>query len=721
MILDQLWENMKFAILQALKRPLLSVTIVACLALGIGPNLAIFSLINTVLIAPVNIEDADQLRSISKERVASGSNESGAFSFPEYLRLLRHLAGKQEFIGENKTSSIVYVENNAFDAAVSVVSNNYFDLLRAEAIHGRTFTPEFDFIPGGIPEIVLSHRFWERQFDSRPGIVGTTVNLNASLADYEIIGVLPADFVGTSNYLLSDIYVPYEMAPDVFPQDPAILDLEGRNINFFYTRIESEQESLRLQEDLNSFASEMIEFSSNYEGLRFLVDQPKDLVKLILPASISAPISIGLLFLVGLILLLASSSVATLILSRASERRNEIAVRIASGASISVVVRQLLTEGFIFTICAAIVGWIMALWFAEVVPDLLENLLPDLPISLTVSDLIMDYRVLAYGLLLIIISTVITSLLPALQVSKGDLVSGLKDDLDQASSQQSTNRLRQFFLIIQFALCTIVLIVGALSYQSVRQSAELDLGFSYDSMLTFTYTPAQIGYLGEQAKEFSYGLVEVIKETEGVRQAAMSSNHHPFSVFNLLNTRTITPVLESGESGPMIGTRIADIGLDFFDAMEVDVLSGRPFNLDDLEKPRRDSLVLNEAMALEIWGITDVLGHQFLAGDSSLEAVGIVENYYSGSFSEQTPRIYYPIRQDRYDDQIYITIQTDGLSDALIQDLCNSIGNYHERLLLDNLSPISVAIANALGPLRMISVFSAILGGLALLLTLISI
>jgi len=333
----------------------------------------------------------------------------------------------------------------------------------------------------------------------------------------------------------------------------------------------------------------------------------------------------------------------------------------------------------------------------------------------------MDFRVLGYGVLLVLASTLITSLLPALQISKGNLISGLKEDTGQASSQRSANKLRHFFIVIQFAICTLVLIIGGLSFQSLRQSSELDLGFSYESMLTFSYTPAQIGYLGPQAKEFSYGLVDSIKQIDGIRQAAISSNHHPFSLFNLLNSRSITPVMENGESGAMIAPGAADIGVEFFDAMEVEVIYGRKFNMEDLEKPRRDTLILNEAMATDIWGSTDVVGRQFLTGASSLEVVGVVSNYYSGSFSEHTPRIYYPIRQDRYDDLMFITIQTNGLSDELISELKIAIGNYHNRLLTDNLVPLSNAVENALGPLRVISVFCAFLGGLALLLTLVGV
>lgn len=715
-------EDLRFSVAQMLKRPLLSLTILTCLAIGFGPNLAIFSLINTMLLAPIDIEEVENLRSITKDREGFGASRDGAFSFPEFLRLRAQLVNRHEFIAENSAGAgILYITDEPVQVNVNAVSNNYFELLRVEALHGDLFGTDVDFIPGGKPEIALSHQFWEEYFGEDPNIVGASAFLNASLSEYKVVGVLPPSFIGTTNYNRADVYIPNEMAPDIFPQDPTILELEGRNTNFLFTRIESEEELVNLQAELDGYIEEAVRENDYYEGLRFAITEPIGVIEILLPPSISTPLSLGLLLFVGLILLLASSSVATLILSHASERRNEVAIRIANGATPGIIIRQLLTEGLVYVIVAGVIGWIMALWFAETLPEFVSGLVASLPFATFPSELAMDWRVVAYGILLALISTLVTSLLPAIQISKGELVSGLKEDIGQASSQKSTNKLRHFFVIVQFAICTIVLIMGFLSFQSLRQSAQLDLGFSYDSMLVFDYTPAQIGYTGEQAKEFTYSLVDSIEAIDGVRSVAITSNHHPFTIVNLLSNRSITPVMESGETGAMIATGIGDIGTGFFDALGVEFLDGRDFDLNDLERPRRDTLILNEAMAQDIWGHSDVVGNQFLAGPFSLEVIGVVNNYYSGSFSEETPRIFYPIRQDRYDDRMFIAVQTDGLTDELSESLRSAIRAQHERLLVDNLSPVSDGVQTALGPLKVISLFSAALGGLALFLTLVGV
>src|SRR5262245_40517693 len=416
-LLEELWQDLRYGARMLRKNPGFTLIAVLTLALGIGANSAIFSLVNTILLRPLPVREPQRLVSVFPTILRTG--EAQAFSYPNYVDVRDrndvfsdlaafHIAGMS--LSRNGNNEIIYGY---------LASGNYFEMLGIKAVMGRTFTPEDDRTPGAHPVAVLSYASWQKRFGADRNIVGQTVLLNN--LRYTIIGVAPPRFNGTEIIFAPELWVPMMMMPQI---EPGSKQLEQRNSSSSYCvgRLKLGVTMAQAERSLSNLMAQLgREYPDSNEGKGMMLTPPG----LIFPALRTPFLGFAgvLMLTVALVLLIACTNLAGLLLARATGRRKEITIRLSLGASRARLVRQLLTESLLLAVASGIVGALLAVWLV----DLVMAFRPPISMPLLL-DLRLDWRVLSFTVALSLLTGALFSLFPALQATNPELVPALKDE-----------------------------------------------------------------------------------------------------------------------------------------------------------------------------------------------------------------------------------------------------------------------------------------------------
>ena len=418
----------------------------ATLALGIGANTAIFSLVNTVLLHPLPVDHPEQIVSVS----VRGKNDSpSAFSYPNYVDFRDHnevLSGLLVY----RFAPLSFSHDGNNERLWSYeVSGNYFDVLGVHAIKGRTFLPEEDRGKLAHPVVVLSHGAWQRRFAGDPNIVGREILLNNHA--FKIVGVAPEGFKGTELIFTPDLWVPLSMLEWVEPGAKWLDSRLAGNL-FAIGRLKAGINARQAEISLNVLAQQLAQqYPEANEGQTIRIVPTGFIIPDLRGGVVS--FSWALMGLVVLVLLIACTNLAGLLLARATDRRKEIAIRLALGANRFRLIRQLLTESVLLSVVGGAIGLGFAFWMI----NLLLTFRPPLDFPLTV-ELNLDWRVIVFSFGVSLAAGVLFGLAPALQATKPSLVSALKDTAAQGGF--SRTRLRSVLVVAQLAL-SLVLLIGA--------------------------------------------------------------------------------------------------------------------------------------------------------------------------------------------------------------------------------------------------------------------
>jgi len=458
-----LWHDLRYAVRILLKAPAFTLIAVLSLALGIGANAAIFSLVNAILLRPLAVMEPERLISVFP---TDKSGEAQAFSYPNYV----------DFRDRNDVFTGLFVtrfapmslsRENANERIWGyLVSGNYFDVLGTSAAQGRTFLAEEDQMELSHPVAVLSHGCWQRRFGGDPALVGKDVTLNNHR--FRVVGIMPEGFTGTEVAYTPELWVPVMMQEWIEPSNSWLDRRSTQNI-FATGRLKPGVTLAQAEASLNNLARRLgEEYPDTNEGQSVTLTPPGLIHPMLRTPLIS--FTWALMALVGLVLLIACTNLANLLLARASERRKEVAIRLALGASRSRLVRQLLTESILLSVLGGAVGFLLAIWMI----DLAVGFKPpvDFPLSI---DLGVDGRVLGFSLLASLITGIIFGIVPALQSTKPELVPALKDATAQAGSSRS--RLRSTLVVAQIALSLVLLIAAGLVVRALQQVQTMSPGF----------------------------------------------------------------------------------------------------------------------------------------------------------------------------------------------------------------------------------------------------
>jgi macrolide transport system ATP-binding/permease protein len=705
--MNTLLKDIRFAFRRLWKSPGFTLTAVASLALGIGANTAIFSLVNTALLRPLPVSRPDRLVSLA---VSGEGGSMLAFSYPAY----RDYRDRNEVLdGLFATRLAPFSLSRGGDNQRLwgyLVTGNYFDVLGVSAARGRAFTPEEDRAPLAHPVAVISHGCWQRRFGGDPGVVGREITLNGH--PFKVVGVAPEGFVGTEVVYTPEVWVPMMMQEWVEPENPWLERRTTQNI-FATGRLKGGVTAEQAEASLNLLAAQLgREHPDTDEGQKITLIPPG----FILPQLRGAVLSFAavLMGVVGLVLLLACVNVAGLLLARAAARRREIAICLAIGAGRWRLVRQLLTESVVLALMGGAAGLLLAFWIVDLVVAYRPAV--DIPVWI---DLSIDWRVALFALAASLLTSLVFGLAPALQATRPELVPALKDLGARAGGGRW--RLRSALVVLQVAVSLLLLVAAGLAVRALNQLQTTSPGFEVENGLVLSYDLARQGYEQARGEQFHRQVVERVRALPGVRSASLT-DLFPLSL-NYSSTNVHVEGQPAARGANVPQAMVASIGPDYFQTMGIPLVAGRDFAPpDDRAAPR--VVVVNEALARRFFPGEDpvrgAVGRRVsFAGPEGpfSQIVGVARDgkYWTMGEAPQ-PFIYFPLAQS-YNSNATLVVRAEGDPHALAAGIRGAVRGLDEGLPLYDVKTMEEHLGLSLFPAR---VAATLLGGFGLLALLLS-
>ena len=704
-------KDIRFAMRSLLKRPAFTAIAIVTLALGIGANTAIFSLVNTVLLRPLPVPNPKQIVSVS---LSGKTDPLLAFSYPNY----------RDFRDRNTVLSGLLVYRFA-PLSLSreggnervwgyEVSGNYFDVLGVQAIKGRTFLPEEDRTKLTNPVIVISYGAWQRRFAGDPNLVGKEVVLNNH--PFKIIGIAPEGFKGTEVVYTPELWVPASMLEWV---EPGGQWLDNRQVGNFFAvgRLKSDVTAKNAEASLNLLAQQLAkEYPDTNEGQSVKLTP----TGFIIPDLRNSVVSFTwiLMAAVALVLLITCINVAGLLLARAGYRRREIAIRLAMGANRLRLVRQLLTESVLLSLAGGVIGFWLALWIINLLLALKPPI--DFPLAVEVS---VDWRVLLFALTVSLLTGVVFGLAPALQSTRPALTTALKDTSAQGGFSRS--RLRSTLVVAQLALSLMILIGAGLVGRSLWELQTMNPGFDTRNAFKMSFDLGLQGYAQEKGQQFHRQVIERVQALPGVKSAAVASNIPLDLNYNSNNIYVEGQPLERGTNLPT--AMVASASPNYFATMGTSVLQGREFTDRDTQNSELVGVV-NETFVRRLipdaGSSAGAIGRRIsfnAAKGPFVRIVGVVQDGKYFNISEE-PRsfIWAPLTQG-YASTATLVVRTTGDPQSVISSARSEIRKLDPNLPLYDVKTLKDHMRLSLFPARVAASVLGAFGVIALLLAAIGI
>jgi predicted permease len=627
-------QDVRYSLRMIAKAPGFAAIAILTLALGIGANTTIFSWINSALLNPV------PGLSRPSEVVAVTLSKPGENPFPLTYPDLEALRDGQQSLTGITACGFATISLTGKDKPERVfgmvASANYFDVLGVRPLLGRGFLPVEDQKPGGAPVAVISYRFWQTRFGANPGILGQAIEINQH--PYTIVGVAPAAFQGSQTGVRTEIWVPIMMQEQVMPGGDLIHDH-----HFFWllafgrlkpgVALEQAQEemTLRLKLEVKNYPEEhkghdgvtVYPLWRNPFGLNFFLAT-------LLPM---------LMAIAGLVLLLACANVANLMLVRAVARRREIAIRLSMGASRWRLVRQLLVESLMLALAGGGVALLITFWTAGSLMKFMPT--GDFPISMSIQA---DRTVLLATLVISVFTGVIFGILPALRASGDSPIAVLKEDTGKASGGLGKARLSSGLVVAQISLSLLLLICAGLFIRSVISAQQINPGFNPHNVLIASYDLFTAGYSEATGAEFDRQLLAKLQALPGIQSVTLSTRV-PLRFGG--GSTSVKPEGYVSQANESMETQVAIVTQDYFQTMQIPMVKGRDFTLQDTKTSQR-AVIVSEAFVERYWPRQEALGKQ-LNSDLTHEwftVVGVARDSKVSSLNEKpTPIVYLPLYQ----------------------------------------------------------------------------
>jgi macrolide transport system ATP-binding/permease protein len=706
----KIFMDFRYAIRMLLARPGFTAIALISLALGIGANTAVFSLVNQVLLKPLQIDHPEQVYSLYDKGPSSA--DFSAFSYPDYSDL-RDNNGVFSGLVAYRFAPINLSHSGQNERIWGfLVSGNYFDVLGVKPRLGRTFAPEEDASPSTHPVAVISYGCWERRFASDAAVVGQTIALNGNT--FTVIGVAPAGFNGTEVAFTPEIYVPVMMVAQIEPgrswlteRSEGVLQLAAR-LKPGVTRAQAEAALIPTVDWLNQQQGH----AHGREGIGRLALFPPGLFAPSLRGPAIA-FAIFLMAVVGLVLLIACSNLAALLLARATERRREIAVRMAIGAGRFRLLRQLLTESILLSLLGGASGLLLSFWLVRLIAALRPPL--DFPLSF---DLHLDSRVLLFSLLVSILTGVVFGLAPAIQSTRLDLTNSLKDE--SRSGTAAGSRLQDLLVIGQVALSLILLVGTGLVLRSLQHARSINPGFDPEGAVQLSFDVGLQGYDKSRGLAFFEQAIRRTEALPGVRAASL------VSIIPLSLDRSSTTIFVEGQTpsaGESYGSLQTHIWPGYFKTMGILLVDGRDLAYQD-NKDSAQVAIVNETFARVYLGGAIPVSRRISRSSPSgpfLQIVGIAKDGKYLSIGE-TPRpmIYFPLLQS-YESSVTLVARTSQDPISAVASIRSEIQQLDPTLPLYDAKPLSEQLGLSLFPARLAAVMLGAFGLLALILAAVGI
>jgi macrolide transport system ATP-binding/permease protein len=666
--METLREDIRYAALGLRKSPAFTLVALLTLALGIGVNSSIFSVVNAILFRPLPVERPDELVDIYGRESTSSSHDT--HSYPNYVTYRSATSTLSDLIGYSNFFAHLSLEGSSDIVVGELVTDNYFRALGVRPAMGRTFAPDEARAIGGSAYAVISHRFWKSRFGGAADAVGKTFRMNGTV--YSVVGVAPPEFRGMIPAVTAQMWIPVAMAEKVEPLGNQRLsgrsagdsrfERRGQHWLWLKGRMKPGVTPAQVRAEFEGLVRRLgDEFPETMRKERIAVVPTRDVrINPDIDATM-APAGMLMVAAVGLVLVVACANLANLMLARAAGRRRELAVRAALGADRSRLVRQLLTESLLL----ALLGGAVALPLAAGLAALISRVQPPLPIDLGLA-VSPDWRVLVFTLLVAVATGVVFGLVPALRASRPDLVPALKDA--SAGGTRRRFELRDALVVVQIAVSLVLIVSGALLVRSLSAAGRVPLGYDADRTAYLALALEMSGYDRERGGRFLEAGVRRLQALPQVEAVALTSrlplslNNNGFSVY--------IPGRETADGRP-IAIDGAYVDERYFDALRLELLAGRDIEPADRDE-RRPVAVITSTMARRYWpgSVEGALGRELRLreGGDLYRVVGVVADYKVDTPGEQ-PKAYIHLPLGRQESYGNYVVRTSGAASGVVPAL----------------------------------------------------
>jgi predicted permease len=719
--------NLHHIVRGLIRTPLFTLTAVASLALGIGANTAMFSMIDRVLLRTLPVKDPQQLAFLyhpGPTQGSSSSDESGgpSFSYPMFREMQQQQTAFVGLAGSRGSGASISYRNNAAPGTAHLVSGNYFPLLGVGAAIGRVFNEDDDRVPGGHPVVVLSHGYWQSRFGEDVSMLNQTMIVNGF--PLTIVGVAQKGFISEMPGSARDVFVPISMKKEMTPDWDALKDRQNYWVTMFGrlkpgTTFQQADTSInatyrpQLEQDIALLKGSNDDFIKRFRAKKVVV-RPGDYGRGQLRDQSRTP----LLLLIGmtlLVLLIACANVANLQLARATARTREVAVRLALGASRRQLVQHLLIESCVVAVAGGALGLAVARWT-------IHGILASLPANQASSGIVtpdLDPRLLVFCLGLSIVTGILFGLYPALHSSRADLGVSLKDQNGQTTATRATGIFRKGLVTTQIAISLLLLISAALFGKTLLNLTRVELGIRADHLVTFSLNPKLNRYSNDRTVQFYKQLTERLSALPG--GVLVSSARMPA----IAGSSSSTSITVEGFTPQKDGDRqsnTSDLAPDYFRTLGIPLVAGREFTEADAEMTAPKTVIINESFAKYFFPGQNPIGRRMArSGGENVKfdrtIIGVVKDAKYADLRETTPPVFYtPYGQMPTLSTIYYYVRTSIEPDSLLTSVRAAIAGLDPNLPIRDLRTMQAQLDSRMSSERLLSRLTGIFGGLATLL-----
>lgn len=691
--MDSVLLDISYALRRLLKTPGFALLAVLTLALAIGANTTVFSMLNALVLRPLPVKQPDRLVCLSGPQMLSQS-------FPNYRDFRDRTKTMLGLVATRLT--VIALSHTGENARVwgYEVTGNYFQVLGVKPALGRFFTPAQDTKVNAEPYVVLSYSAWRHRFGGDPGLINKAVKING--LDYTVLGVAPRGFVGTELLFAPEFWVPMSMEPLIEPGNNWLEDRSTWDANVF-GRIKTGVSYAQAQSEMQTIAAELVREHPN-ENNGMTVHFARlglygDFFRR--PVTMLAAVFMAV---AGLVLLIACTNLASSLLARATDRRRETAICLALGAGRLRVVRQFLTEALLLSVVGGTAGLLLASWLTALVAA--APLPFDFPLNKTLT---IDGRVELFSLFASLATVLFFGLVPSLQATRPDVLPALKNE---ARSHRFRGwELRDVFVTGQIALSILLLVGSVLSIRSLQNALTVNVGFNPSNAASVSFDLGDQGYTDAQGAQFQRRVLERVQSLPGIESASLS-NTIPLSL-----DVSRTHLYAYGKPIPKRSDSLSAIfyfaGPDFFHTLQTRILEGRDFTWRD--SPQSPNvIVINQAAANRLFPNDDALGKRVGQDNNGpwYQIVGIVENgKYESLNDENQPTIFWPLLQ-RYESNTTVVVRSRMPANEVINTLRRLIHQMDSTMPLYDVASLEQHLALPLTPARLAA---SILGGFGFL------
>lgn len=641
-------KDLRFALRMLRKSPGFTAVAVLTLALGIGANTAVFTVVDSLILNPLPVEKISTLAAVNTMQ-AKKAARSGDFQAISYLNLkdirertraFRNLAGHSYPMAVTMTD-----KGEPHRIFAEIVTANYFETLGIHPFLGRFFLPSEDQTPGARPVAVLGYTAWQSRFGGASDILGQTITLDKT--PFTVIGVGPKGFKGVYAVFGPDLWIPSMMAEQVLPAEQRNA-LGDRGLPLF-TGIGRLRPGVTLQQaqaEMNIVGAALAKEDPDANDGKILTVTP------LIEAAYGPerqPVVLGgilLMAIVGFVLLIACSNLANLLLARASVRRQEIAVRLSLGAGRMRLIRQLLTESVLLGLFSGVLGFLFGYGGCRI----LESLRPA-EYAQNLADLRLNASVFVFALAVALLTGLIFGIVPALRSSRVSVSEVLKEETRGAGRSRGRVGLANTLLAGQVAASLVLLVVAALFLRSIEREYLIDPGFQTKHLALVMLYPGQAGYDRVRTEQFYKQALERIGRVPGISSVSWASN---LPLWGRKETGIVVEGQEARKKSEAIPAVVDTVDLNYFSTLGIPLLEGRDFTQNDRDIATPVAII-NETMAAKYWPAQDVLGKrlELPQGNQFLQIVGVVKttNYQALGEAPQAC-VYIPLRQNFTDSMI---------------------------------------------------------------------